>query len=157
MIYSIYRIFSPKLSYKYWILTSEKSFTRCPNWGGGNLDKIQKKAVFLKRMSLNCVCSGATSISGTSRVFFFKNICWKHYILIEQKHRSLYFASNCLSNFCICECSVWQMSEDINLSQTDFVVQGVEKVTLSGLPEPHHVTMNTCLNSVKMVRDQVSW
>ena len=47
-------IFSPDLTFKSWILTSEKSFTSCPNGGGGgggeelgNLDKIQKNSSFL--------------------------------------------------------------------------------------------------------------
>ena len=47
--YSTYSIFSPKLSFKSWISTLEKSCTSCPNWrewGWGNLDKIQKKNSF---------------------------------------------------------------------------------------------------------------
>ena len=33
--YIVISIFSPKLTFKSWILTSEKSFTSCPNGGGG--------------------------------------------------------------------------------------------------------------------------
>ena len=35
ILYNIYSIFSSKLTFKSWILTSEKSCTSCPNWGEG--------------------------------------------------------------------------------------------------------------------------
>ena len=53
ILYSINSISSPKLTFKSWILTSEKSSTSCPNRGeGGNLDKIQKNSRLFVSQSL---------------------------------------------------------------------------------------------------------
>ena len=49
ILYSIYSIFSPKLTSKSWILTSEKSCTSCPNWREGEeviWTKSKRTAVF---------------------------------------------------------------------------------------------------------------
>ena len=51
-LYNIYSNFSPQLTCKYCILTSEKSSTSCTNWGG-NSDNARKKAIFLRRTSLS--------------------------------------------------------------------------------------------------------
>ena len=53
ILYSIYSIFSSKLTFKSWILTSEKKGPSCPNWGdgggGGNLGNARKKTFFVIR------------------------------------------------------------------------------------------------------------
>ena len=52
--YSIYSIFSSKLTFKSWILTSEKRGPSCPNWGHGeggglgNSGNAQKKTFFFQ-------------------------------------------------------------------------------------------------------------
>ena len=50
ILYSIHSIFSSKLTFKSWILTSEKKGASCPNWGQGgglgNSGNARKKTFF---------------------------------------------------------------------------------------------------------------
>ena len=79
--YSIYSIFSSKLSFKSWILMWEKS---CPNFGegggGGKLHKIQKNSSFFRESVPKIIChkSKVTFLRGMLSQIIVERVKCKH-------------------------------------------------------------------------------